>query len=106
MFGIFILVDMRVTIEPHNPEWPLKFSEIHDQLHDILKDVNIISIEHVGSTSIPSLMAKPVLDIDIIIQTSSLEAARNALKIAGYTDCGEMNVPWAICVPTTRIWKV
>lgn len=93
MFGIFILVDMRVTIEPYNPEWPLKFSEIHDQLRDVLKDVNIISIEHVGSTSIPSLMSKPVLDIDIIIQASSLEAARNALKIAEYTDCGEMNVP-------------
>lgn len=93
MFGIFIFVEMRVAIEPYNPEWPLKFSEIHDQLRDVLKDVNIISIEHVGSTSIPSLMAKPVLDIDIIIQASSLEAGRNALKIAKYTDCGEMNVP-------------
>jgi GrpB-like predicted nucleotidyltransferase (UPF0157 family) len=71
----------------------LKFSEIQAELSDILKSVDIISIEHVGSTSIPSLMAKPVLDIDIIIPNSSLEVARSALKNANYTDCGEMNVP-------------
>lgn len=84
---------MKVAIEPYDPNWPLKFSEIQAELSDILKSVDIISIEHVGSTSIPSLVAKPVLDIDIIIPYSSLEAARSALKNANYTDCGEMNVP-------------
>lgn len=84
---------MKVAIEPYDPNWPLKFSEIQVQLSDILKNVDFISIEHVGSTSIPSLMAKPVLDIDIIIPNSSLEAARSTLKDANYIDCGEMNVP-------------
>lgn len=87
------VADMRVTIEPYNLEWPLKFSEIRDHLFKVLTDVKFVSIEHVGSTSIPSLIAKPVLDIDIIIQVTSLEVARNALKNAGFTDCGEMNVP-------------
>lgn len=84
---------MRVEIEPYNPSWPLKFHEIKDQLLSILNDVPIISIEHVGSTSIPSLMAKPVLDIDIIIHPSSLSSARSTLTNADFTDCGEMNVP-------------
>lgn len=84
---------MKVAIEPYDPDWPLKFREIQAQLFDILNKVDVISIEHVGSTSIPSLMAKPVLDIDIIIPISSLEAARSALKGANYYDCGEMNVP-------------
>ncbi|OJI99139.1 hypothetical protein ASPVEDRAFT_502290 [Aspergillus versicolor CBS 583.65] len=84
---------MKVAIEPYDPTWPLKFSEIQAELSDILRSVDIISIEHVGSTTIPSLMAKPVLDIDIIIPNSPLEAARSALKDANYTDCGEMNVP-------------
>ncbi|BCS20019.1 GrpB family protein [Aspergillus puulaauensis] len=84
---------MKVAIQPYDPDWPLKFREIQAQLFDILHKVDIISIEHVGSTSIPSLMAKPVLDIDIIIPISSLEAARSALKGAKYYDCGEMNVP-------------
>lgn len=83
---------MRVIVEPHNPQWKVKFLEIQQQLHQILGDVAIISVEHVGSTCIPSLMAKPVLDVDIIIEISSLDAARKALVNAGYTDCGEMNV--------------
>ncbi|KAJ5460359.1 uncharacterized protein N7458_001911 [Penicillium daleae] len=84
---------MKVILEPYNPQWPLKFSEVREQLLSILKDVPIISIEHVGSTSIPSMKAKPVLDIDIIIPASSLQAVRRALADAGYTDCGEMNIP-------------
>ena len=84
---------MKVRIEPHNPEWEIKFLEIREQLSLILRDVPVISIEHVGSTAIPLLKAKPVLDIDIIISQSSLEAAREALVNAKYTDCGEMNVP-------------
>jgi GrpB-like predicted nucleotidyltransferase (UPF0157 family) len=39
------------------------------------------------------MKAKPVLDIDIIIPASSLETARRALSNAGYTDCGEMDIP-------------
>lgn len=84
---------MKVTLEPYNPEWPLKFREVHEQLSSILKDVPVVSIEHVGSTSIPSMKAKPVIDIDIIIPTSSFEAARTALTGAGYTNCGEMGIP-------------
>ncbi|KAI9668225.1 MAG: hypothetical protein M1821_001045 [Bathelium mastoideum] len=84
---------MKVAIEPHNPEWAAKFLEIQKQLLHILKDIPITSIEHVGSTSIPSLKAKPVLDIDIIARPSCLEAARKALVNADYTDCGEMDVP-------------
>lgn len=84
---------MKVILVPYNPEWPDKFSEIREQLLTILKDVPIISVEHVGSTSIPGMKAKPVLDIDIIIPASSLDAARRTLSNAGYTDCGEMDIP-------------
>lgn len=84
---------MKVIIEPYNPEWPKLFLKIREHLLHILKEVPVVSIEHVGSTSVPFLKAKPVLDIDIIIQPSHLEAGRNALTKAGYTDCGEMGVP-------------
>lgn len=84
---------MKVLIEPHNPQWLTKFQEIKAQLSQILKELPITSIEHVGSTCIPDLRAKPVIDIDIITPASSLSAARSALVHASYTDCGEMNVP-------------
>jgi GrpB-like predicted nucleotidyltransferase (UPF0157 family) len=84
---------MKVTIEPHNPSWILEFQKAKASLEKILKGLQYTSIEHVGSTSIPGLPAKPVIDIDIIIPLSSLASVRAALSDAGYFDCGEMNVP-------------
>jgi GrpB-like predicted nucleotidyltransferase (UPF0157 family) len=84
---------MKVIIEPYDPVWAEEFQKAKASLETILEDVPYISIEHVGSTSIPGLAAKPVIDIDIIIQPSSLVATRTALVSAGYTDCGEMDVP-------------
>jgi GrpB-like predicted nucleotidyltransferase (UPF0157 family) len=84
---------MKVIIEPYNPAWAEEFQKDKALLETILKDVQYISIEHVGSTSIPGLSAKPVIDIDIIINPSSLVATRTAMVSAGYTDCGEMDVP-------------
>ncbi|KAL9106561.1 MAG: hypothetical protein Q9227_008407 [Pyrenula ochraceoflavens] len=84
---------MKVHLSPHNPDWLLQFASTKSKLESILIDIPIRSIEHVGSTSIPNLLAKPVLDIDIIIPLSSLPAVRSALSNTGYTDCGEMNVP-------------
>jgi len=53
-----------------------------------------MQIEHVGSTSIPGLIAKPVLDIDIIVQTpDDLEAVRAALVSANYAELGDWGVP-------------
>jgi GrpB-like predicted nucleotidyltransferase (UPF0157 family) len=85
--------DMKVIIEPHNPEWKAKFLKVKENLQKILHDVSFISIEHVGSTAIPGLKAKPVLDIDIIVHPASLEPARLALATGRYIDCGEMNIP-------------
>jgi GrpB-like predicted nucleotidyltransferase (UPF0157 family) len=84
---------MKVTIIPHDPTWVTQFATGKASLDVILSGIPIHSIEHVGSTSIPGLPAKPVLDIDIIIPASSLPSARAALVTAGYFDCGEMNMP-------------
>jgi GrpB-like predicted nucleotidyltransferase (UPF0157 family) len=56
----------KIIIEPYSPEWPLVFEKLREvyQLH---LGNYILDIQHVGSTSVPGLAAKPVLDIDIII---------------------------------------
>ncbi|KAK9327441.1 grpb/dephospho-CoA kinase [Lipomyces starkeyi] len=84
---------MKVKIEPHNPAWAIEFQQTKFSLEKVLEDIPIRSIEHVGSTSIPGLPAKPVLDIDIIVTPETLPSVRAALVSAGYFDCGEMNVP-------------
>ena len=58
---------MIITIEPYNPNWAIQFQNIKRELELILKDFNPI-IEHFGSTSIPNLAAKSVIDIMVGIE--------------------------------------
>ncbi|KAG9238197.1 putative UPF0157 protein YqkA [Amylocarpus encephaloides] len=83
---------MSVVVEPHSPIWSTHFSTVKFQLENILRDAPVISIDHVGSTSIPGLPAKPVLDIDIIVSEASLPLARAALIAGGYTDLGDLGI--------------
>ncbi len=53
---------MKVTIEPYNPNWELEFKEIQSELSNLLSDLHPI-IEHFGSTSVPGLSAKPIIDV-------------------------------------------
>lgn len=84
---------MAVVIEPHNPLWATLFTQTKENLSLLLKDVPITSIEHVGSTSVPDLPAKPVLDISIIVPAQHIPAARAAMSAGGYIDLGELGVP-------------
>ncbi|KAE8445708.1 hypothetical protein EG329_012887 [Mollisiaceae sp. DMI_Dod_QoI] len=92
---------MKILLEEYDPAWAVEFARVRDHLFLILKDVSIRTIEHVGSTSVPGLIAKPVLDIDIIVSPQDLDAARAALVSAGYVDIGEYGVPgrWAFRQP-------
>ncbi len=53
---------MKITIAPYTPDWVQQFNSIKKELSLILKELNPV-IEHVGSTSVPGLAAKPVIDI-------------------------------------------
>lgn len=51
-----------VAVEQHNIEWKTSAQELIDNLKNILKD-DIIDAQHIGSTSIKSICAKPIIDI-------------------------------------------
>ena len=57
----------RVVVEKWNPQWKYEYEKIVASLG---KDIiyNSIKIEHVGSTSVEGLSAKPVIDLDIVIE--------------------------------------
>ena len=57
-----------ITIEPYNPEWPQVFKGLGSQLREAIGSV-ALRIDHIGSTSIPDVAAKPIIDI----QTSVAE---------------------------------
>lgn len=59
-----------VRLEDYNPEWKNSFELEKIVLSNIFKDI-ALSIEHVGSTSIEGLSAKPIIDMLVIIKTFS-----------------------------------
>ena len=86
---------MQTTIEvvSYNPEWPKRFEEIRSRLVPVLEGL-CIGIEHVGSTSVPGLAAKPILDIDVVISSRLVfPAVRDALGDLGYTHRGNLEIP-------------
>ncbi len=73
-----------VVIEEYDPAWARRFIGVRSSLTEAL-DGLIIGVEHVGSTAVPGLAAKPVLDVDLVIEDTDDEAAYlPALERLGY----------------------
>jgi len=82
-----------VVVEPYNEEWKSDFIAIRDELDAVLKDI-VLKIEHVGSTSVEGLSAKPVIDVDVVIKdTTVLPDVISALQTIGYFHEGDLGIP-------------
>lgn len=74
----------QIDVVKYNNEWPLIFTEQKQAISNVLAN-QFISIEHVGSTAVPTLAAKPVIDIDLIVQSPNDESRYlAALESLGY----------------------
>lgn len=83
----------RVTVEEYNPQWPVDFSRICEELQAALGKL-AIRIEHVGSTSVPGMAAKPIIDLDVVIgQEVPLKAVISCLQAMGYCHEGDLGIP-------------
>ncbi|MGI0525120.1 GrpB family protein [Rhizobium giardinii] len=81
-----------VIIVPYDPAWPAIFVQIRDKVLAALGST-ALAVEHIGSTSVPGLDAKPIIDIDVIISTETdLSTAISKLSKAGYTYEGEKGI--------------
>ncbi len=73
-----------ITIGDYDPEWPRLFSLEEHRIRASLGDA-ALQLEHVGSTSVPGLAAKPIIDILLVVTDSRDEASYvPALEAAGY----------------------
>ena len=73
-----------VVIEDYDPAWADRYAEIRAGIVSALGD-RARSVEHVGSTSVPGLPAKPVIDVDLLVRDSAEEALYvPALEPLGY----------------------
>ena len=87
---------MKVIVLPYDPKWALDFQTLEAELEHLLHATTYLKIEHIGSTSVPGLAAKPVIDIDVVIsshaQLAAVSAALTANRPPYYQAIGERGI--------------
>ena len=82
----------KVIVEKYTPTWKTAFDAIRAELEEALGGL-ILSVEHVGSTSVEGLSAKPCIDIDIVIADYTVfDAVVEALASIGYEHEGNLGI--------------
>ncbi len=71
-----------ITIVPYRPEWPAEFALLGSSLRQALGEL-ALRIDHIGSTSVPGLAAKDIIDVQITVEALD-PGAEEQLKRAGY----------------------
>jgi GrpB-like predicted nucleotidyltransferase (UPF0157 family) len=73
-----------IVLADYDPEWPALYAREEARIRDALGD-RVVAIEHTGSTSVPGLAAKPIIDITMLVADVNDEAAWIPdLEAAGY----------------------
>ncbi len=76
--------DAPVTIVEYDPQWPVLFAREEARIRAALGD-KVVRLEHTGSTSVPGLAAKPIIDMTLVVPDSSDESSYvPQLEAAGY----------------------
>ena len=82
----------RVIVLPYDVAWKAAFEEIKTEIEDAIADF-IVGIEHVGSTSVEGMSAKPCIDIDVIIKDYTVfDAVVSKLASIGYIHEGDLGI--------------
>ena len=83
---------MTIEVVEWSAHWGEQFDEVAAVLREALAGLESAAVEHVGSTSVPGLAAKPILDIDVVVDGDDVPAAIAALESVGYVHRGDLGV--------------
>ena len=83
----------KIVIADYDPNWSAQFAALQSVFRNHLKDA-IITIEHVGSTSVEGLAAKPILDIDIVVKDDDrvVDSVIEQITTLGYRHRGDLGI--------------
>lgn len=82
-----------MLLHKYTSSWITDFEHIKKVINSVIKDVDV-EIEHIGSTAVPDLDAKPIIDIDIIYSDLvSFESLKSSLLEIGYYHNGDQGIP-------------
>lgn len=92
-----------IIVADYDPGWAERFEGLRREYAAAMAaaGVPVIAIEHVGSTSVPGLAAKPIIDCDIVVAERDVDAAAGVLTGLGFRPLGELGIPlrWAFKEP-------
>ena len=81
-----------IEVVDYDPAWPVVFEQLRARVWAAV-ELCAISIEHIGSTSVPGLAAKPIVDITVIVATGGqVPVAIERLAALGYVHQGDLGV--------------
>ena len=80
-----------VIVVDYDSNWPRLFEGLRTPVWGAVADI-AISIEHVGSTAVPGLAAKPVIDIDVVVPEEAISVGIDRLTALGYQHKGDLGV--------------
>ena len=82
----------KVVVVPYDKAWREDFEKIKKEIESAVDDL-IVAIEHVGSTAVEGMSAKPCIDIDVIIEDYSIfDAVVSGLETIGYIHEGNLGI--------------
>lgn len=96
-----------ISIEPYNPDWPRLFDEQALRIERCLSGWLSAPVEHIGSTSIPGMPAKPIVDmLALVADSESFGGALPKLSSIGWVHAPEPGDrdqrKWSVCFPSVE----
>lgn len=83
----------KVDVKPYDPKWVSMFEQEADTLRNIF-GAQLVTVHHIGSTAVPGLSAKPIIDLMPIVYDIQLVDQYNpSMQKTGYTPMGEYEIP-------------
>lgn len=81
-----------IIVEEYDARWPQEFEKLRARIAAVLGPL-AAAVEHMGSTAVPGLAAKPIIDIDVLLKPDAdVAQAVSALSSAGYEDRGDLGI--------------
>jgi GrpB-like predicted nucleotidyltransferase (UPF0157 family) len=87
-----VSVGRTIKVVDYDPAWSTQFEVLRSTILSAVADI-AVAVEHVGSTSVPGLAAKPIIDIDVVVASDSdVSVAVERLAVIGYEHQGNLGV--------------
>jgi len=81
-----------IAVVDYDPSWSFAFENLKSRVMQVLGGI-AVSIEHVGSTSVPGLAAKPIIDMDVVVASAAdADGAIRRLATIGYAHRGDLGI--------------